>query len=270
MSRLGIEPRPPRWEASYSEHIQYIWANDSMFCFSWFIYLFIYLIFIDWLIISRLMDGLFVYWQWPAEGWRSGPVKRSLIDDWLIDWWIYWLADWNGEVCTLIENPDWWFIDWLVARHEPAGGGRYWSWKRTLIGGLLIDWLLGSSLLEVGGMDPRREPCLMVHWLISRQAPTRGGRADPHKRRNVDWMVDWLVDRAGPWHQVSRNENLKIWFVSVGWLIGCFIQCCGSMTFWCESGSAESCIWLMDPDLDSYQDPVLFFSSLTFKMPTKK
>ncbi len=27
-------------------------------------------------------------------------------------------------------------------------------------------------------------------------------------------------------------------------------QCCGSMTFWCGSGSAESCLWLMNPDPD--------------------
>jgi hypothetical protein len=28
-------------------------------------------------------------------------------------------------------------------------------------------------------------------------------------------------------------------------------QCCGSMTFWCGSGSAYPCLWLMDPDPDS-------------------
>jgi hypothetical protein len=27
-------------------------------------------------------------------------------------------------------------------------------------------------------------------------------------------------------------------------------QCCGSMTFWCGSGSADPCLWLMDPDAD--------------------
>ncbi len=25
-------------------------------------------------------------------------------------------------------------------------------------------------------------------------------------------------------------------------------QCCGSITFWCGSGSADSCLWLVDPD----------------------
>jgi len=31
-----------------------------------------------------------------------------------------------------------------------------------------------------------------------------------------------------------------------------FMQCCGSMTFWCGSGSgyADPCLWLMDPDSD--------------------
>jgi hypothetical protein len=27
-------------------------------------------------------------------------------------------------------------------------------------------------------------------------------------------------------------------------------HCCGSMTFWCGSGSADPCLWLMDPDWD--------------------
>jgi hypothetical protein len=26
------------------------------------------------------------------------------------------------------------------------------------------------------------------------------------------------------------------------------VQCCGSMTFWGGSGSADPCLWLMDPD----------------------
>ncbi len=30
----------------------------------------------------------------------------------------------------------------------------------------------------------------------------------------------------------------------------CFGQCCGSMTFWCGSGSGDPCLWLMDLDLD--------------------
>ncbi len=31
-------------------------------------------------------------------------------------------------------------------------------------------------------------------------------------------------------------------------------QCCGSMTFWCGSGSADPCLGLMDPDPDSDPD----------------
>ncbi len=33
-------------------------------------------------------------------------------------------------------------------------------------------------------------------------------------------------------------------------------QCCGSMTFWCGSGSADPCLWLMDPDSEA--DPSIF------------
>jgi hypothetical protein len=32
-------------------------------------------------------------------------------------------------------------------------------------------------------------------------------------------------------------------------------QCCGSMTFWCGSGSVDPCLWLMYPDPDSNPEP---------------
>jgi hypothetical protein len=41
-----------------------------------------------------------------------------------------------------------------------------------------------------------------------------------------------------------------------------YTQCCGSMTFWCGSGSPDPCLWLM-------RIRILLVSSLTFKMPTK-
>ncbi len=34
----------------------------------------------------------------------------------------------------------------------------------------------------------------------------------------------------------------------------------GSMTFWCLSGSAETCLWLMDPDSDP--DPPIFVTDI--------
>ncbi len=36
--------------------------------------------------------------------------------------------------------------------------------------------------------------------------------------------------------------------------------CCGSITFWCESGSGDPCVWLMDPDADP--DPSIFITDL--------
>ncbi len=37
-----------------------------------------------------------------------------------------------------------------------------------------------------------------------------------------------------------------------------FEQCCGSMPFWCGSGSADPCLWIMDPD----SDPAIFVIDL--------
>jgi hypothetical protein len=39
-----------------------------------------------------------------------------------------------------------------------------------------------------------------------------------------------------------------------------FLQCCGFMTFWCGSGSADPCLQLKDPDADP--DPVIFIIDL--------
>ncbi len=46
------------------------------------------------------------------------------------------------------------------------------------------------------------------------------------------------------------------------------MQCCGSMSFWGGSGygSADQCLWLIDPDPDT--DPAIFVIDLP-KMPTK-
>jgi hypothetical protein len=47
-------------------------------------------------------------------------------------------------------------------------------------------------------------------------------------------------------------------------------QCSGSMTFWGGSGSADLCLWLIDPDSDPNPGSgSCYFSSLTFKMPAK-
>ncbi len=41
-------------------------------------------------------------------------------------------------------------------------------------------------------------------------------------------------------------------------------QCCGSMTFWCGSGSgsADPCLCLMDPEPNADSDPAFFVINL--------
>ncbi len=51
---------------------------------------------------------------------------------------------------------------------------------------------------------------------------------------------------------VTKHPSFKIFtwnFRYLDFLLECN-QCCGSMTFWCgsRSGSADPCLWLMDPD----------------------
>ncbi len=56
----------------------------------------------------------------------------------------------------------------------------------------------------------------------------------------------------------------KVFLLAIDSHLYSFEQCCESMTFWggSGSGSADPCLWLMDPD----PDPAIF---LTFKMPPK-
>ncbi len=44
----------------------------------------------------------------------------------------------------------------------------------------------------------------------------------------------------------------------------CWVQCCGSMTFWCGSGSgyADPCLWLVDQDLDMDPNPAILVINL--------
>ncbi len=48
---------------------------------------------------------------------------------------------------------------------------------------------------------------------------------------------------------VGMGVLLPVNYVTVE-LVPSEYQCCGSMTFWCGSGSADPCLWLMDPDAD--------------------
>ncbi len=65
-----------------------------------------------------------------------------------------------------------------------------------------------------------------------------------------------LATQPQPGHprNIRQRSNQKIFsLIYVSWN-----QCCGSMTFWggSGSGSADPCLWLMDPDSDP--DPSIF------------
>ncbi len=48
---------------------------------------------------------------------------------------------------------------------------------------------------------------------------------------------------------------VEMYFIILG-----YYQCCGSMTFWYRSGSADPCLWLIDPYSDP--DPAIFVIDL--------
>ncbi len=70
----------------------------------------------------------------------------------------------------------------------------------------------------------------------------------------------WWREHASSWYESGRQREkegpLYIWMQALCEpSLHCFNpakQCCGSMTFWggSGSGSADPCLWLMDPDTD--------------------
>jgi hypothetical protein len=61
----------------------------------------------------------------------------------------------------------------------------------------------------------------------------------------------------GGGHQLTINAYRLSPYVRTGIVkIVCAKQCCGSITFWRGFGSADPCLWLMDPD------PAIFFIDL--------
>ncbi len=70
-----------------------------------------------------------------------------------------------------------------------------------------------------------------------------------HSLKNVKWCLTWypissvyVVIRPFLYSDnifINNNKNCCL-----------FLQCCGSMTYWCGSGSADPCLWPMDPDPD--------------------
>ncbi len=53
----------------------------------------------------------------------------------------------------------------------------------------------------------------------------------------------------GGWFMSNLSTDLNFAYIT-------YPQCCRSMTFWCGSGSADPCHWLINPDSDT--DPAIF------------
>ncbi len=73
------------------------------------------------------------------------------------------------------------------------------------------------------------------------------------------WMVGLLpcfLSSSSPNHQLVFFRNEQRFEYNRPRI--CKYQCSGSMTFWCgyESGFADPCLWLIDPDPDA--DPAIF------------
>jgi hypothetical protein len=124
-------------------------------------------------------------------------------------------------------------------------------------------WKIGKSFACTGYSKQRQ----FTMFFLSHQRP-----------RCHDFKFFWAACWQKLWKKVKKLQymSLEKMPIEIRWNDAdptrtgfrihntvCGNQCCGSMTFWCGSGSADPCLWLMDPDR------ILLFSSLTVKMPTK-
>ncbi len=66
-------------------------------------------------------------------------------------------------------------------------------------------------------------------------------KCDARSNERTSIFPSQLAHSTNSW--TSAEKRRGIW--------NSLSQCCGSMTFWCGSGSADPCLWLMNP----YPDP---------------
>ncbi len=72
------------------------------------------------------------------------------------------------------------------------------------------------------------------------------------------------------WYGDKGNNKEEFLFpVNFGSFLIDFEQYCGFLTSWYGSGTADPCLWLMDPARIRIHLQILLFPSLTFKTPTK-
>jgi hypothetical protein len=108
-------------------------------------------------------------------------------------------------------------------------------------------------------------------------APVQASVPPPHPPGTKGWGHTRLLVRGWGESQFRRQEKILAHcrlcsenynsverFCDFPPLLNLFgpVQCSGSMTIWCGSGTADPCLWLMDPDPDSDPDHALIVIDL--------
>ncbi len=113
-----------------------------------------------------------------------------------------------------------------------------------------------STILRITGQVPLSVPVL-TGWLLTQltsgvRSPTQMlVSTSPGARRVLLWFsLNLAEENVGM--KNSTPEPAVIGYYE-------YYQCCGSMTFWCGSGSGDPCLWLTDPD--PTPDPTSFFNA---------
>ncbi len=124
----------------------------------------------------------------------------------------------------------------------------------------------GSGLIESGSSissEPGSESRTRVDdQKLKNGRPSYPGETfSPQNRTSITWekmltnfflfllvfLPSWIRIRGPYWIMIQSGSGSTTLMNTIFIWIH---QCSGSMTFWCGSGSADPCLWLMDPDQD--------------------
>jgi len=100
-------------------------------------------------------------------------------------------------------------------------------------------WKLSMVTKKVSKLKRIFPPLFCCSWIRDLGSEVRDG-----KQKSGSGETSWI-------HNTGRNLTESPWCDSYRSLN----QCCGSMTFWGGSGSADPCLWSMYPVSDTDPDP---------------
>ncbi len=121
-----------------------------------------------------------------------------------------------------------------------------------------------TAPLASPGSSPSSSGSWSPSWSLS-SSWSASAASGPPPTRSCSRRRSWAS--PGPTYSILHYSSTTRYTKKIPLVV----QCSGSMTFWCGSGSGDPCLWLMDPDLDPDLDLfVIDLQDANKKLPIKK